>query len=375
MKLPKFRNPFRRKRLSREQKELKTAKKLLGKLAHLRTVRFIVIFVVFIVATPYILFWFFRPRVQEGINYGTTFSDKYATQLGLDWKQVFTASLDDLGIRHYRLVAYWDEIEAERDVYNFDNIIWQLEEAQKRDAFVIMTIGRKVPRYPECFEPQWWKDMEDQKERNRELLEYIEVATTTLKDYDVIKIWQVENEPFFEFGECDPSPTQDVVAREIAVATSIDDRPIIVQDSGEGGFWFPAYQVGDFLGISMYRRVWFDFWKLLLGNAIYFHYPLSHWTYKIKAHLTLVPQDKIIVTELQAEPWGPVINHHLTKAEKDKTMSRHHFIDTIAYAQKTGFKNYYLWGVEWWFWEKFENDNPFYWDTAKALYSEEAFDL
>ena len=49
-------------------------------------------------------------------------------------------------------------------------------------------------------------------------------------------------------------------------------------------------------------------------------------------------------------------------------MSRTDFLETISYAQKTGFKDLYLWGAEWWLWEKQNNGNPFYWDTAKAIF-------
>jgi hypothetical protein len=119
----------------------------------------------------------------------------------------------------------------------------------------------------------------------------------------------------------------------------------------------------------MYRKVWYDFWHVFLGNFIYFKYPLAHWTYKIKADLTMVPHQNIIVTELQAEPWGPAVNSQLSLKEKNKTMSRHQFLDTISYAQKAGFKDYYFWGVEWWYWEKYVNNNPYFWDTAAALFT------
>lgn len=371
MRLPKN-FPFMRKRgRSKEAKEFKKARKLLSKLLSLHVVKVVLIILVVAAIAPLILFFIYKPQVQEDITYGVTFSNKYATDIDLDWKEMYIAMLDDLGVKNLRLIAYWDDIEETKDVYNFEDIIWQLDEARARDVQVIMTIGRKVPRYPECFEPQWWKDLDEQEFKEIELLEYIKVATNRLKEYDNIKMWQVENEPFFPFGECHPEIKKKMVSREIDLVKSIDDRPIMVQDSGEGGFWFPSYQQGDYLGISMYRRIWYDFWQLFLGNFIYFEYPLAHWTYKIKADLTLVPPERIIVTELQGEPWGPTINHKLSEREKNKTMSRHHFLDTISYSQKAGFKEYYIWGVEWWYWEKFYNNNPFYYDTAKALFSDE----
>ena len=50
-------------------------------------------------------------------------------------------------------------------------------------------------------------------------------------------------------------------------------------------------------------------------------------------------------------------------------MSRNDFLDTLSYAQKSGFGEIYVWGAEWWYWEKTVNNNPFYWDTAKALFN------
>ncbi len=371
MKLPNI-FPFKRKRgITKEVKEFKKAQGLVGKLVKLHVVKVLILFVVFVLIAPLILFFIYRPKVQENIEYGITFSNRYAMELGVNWQDMYIAILDDLGVKNLRLVAYWDDVEATKDTYNFTDIKWQLDEAKKRNIPVILSIGRKVPRYPECFEPTWWKEIKDEEFKYIELLEYVKTAVDNLKGYDNIKMWQVENEPFFPFGVCDPKVNKDILAKEVELVKSMDSRPIMVQDSGEGGFWFPTYQQGDYLGISMYRRIWYDFWHIFLGNFIYFQYPLAHWTYKIKADLTLVPDEKIIVTELQGEPWGPSINNKLSQYEKDKTMSRHHFLDTIAYSQKAGFKEYYLWGGEWWYWEKFYNNNPFYWDTAKALFSDE----
>jgi hypothetical protein len=300
------------------------------------------------------------------INYGITFSKKYSEQLGQNWKDTYLKIMDDLKVKNVRLVVYWDDVERIKDKYDYTDIKWQLDEAQKRNINVILAIGQKVPRYPECFSPVWWKELPNKTQKENELYEYIGETVKQLKNYSVVKIWQVENEPFWPFGECEKAD-RDVVENEIKVTRSGDSRPILVQDSGEGGFWAPTYQLGDYLGISMYRKIWYDFWGLFMNRFIYFQYPLAHWTYKIKANLVGVPVNKIIVTELQAEPWGPGINSSLSREEKDKSMSKTDFIATINYAQKTGFKDLYLWGVEWWLWEKEVKNTPYYWDTAKAL--------
>jgi hypothetical protein len=351
--------------------EFKKALRLIKQFFSLKLVRILLVLLLIIVITPVVYFFINRPKVQKEINYGVTFSKKYAEEMGMDWKYVYIKALDDLQVKNLRLTVYWDETEPQNDKFNFDDIKWQLEEAKMREARVILTMGRKVPRWPECFEPQWWKDIENPEIKNIELYDFIEQTTLALKGYDNIFMWQVENEPFWPFGLCEEEFDTETIKKEIAIVRHIDDknRPILVQDSGEGGLWKDTYQLGDYLAISMYRKIWYDFWGLLLGRFVYFQYPLAHWTYKIKANLVGVPHEKIFVTELQAEPWGPGANHTLSPEERDKSMSRHDFMSTIIYAQKAGFKDLYLWGVEWWLWEKEVRGEPFYWDTAKAVFN------
>ena len=345
------------------------ALKLLKKLFHIKLVKIALILLIVITLGPLTMFFFLKPKAQTDITNGVTFSKKYTEELGMDWRSSYLKILDDLGVDNLRLVAYWDDVEKYKDNYNFEDIKWQLEEAEKRNVNVIMNIGRKVPRYPECFEPSWWNEIESEELRNVELYEYIKVAVTELKQFENIQKWQVENEPFFPFGECLYEIKFSTVRQEVEIVRSVDDRPILIQDSGEGGLWYPSFTLGDYLAISMYRKIWYDFWGALGGDFIYFKYPLAHWTYKIKADVTRVPYQRIVVTELQAEPWGPSINSELSQYEKDRSFSRNDFLATTSYAQQAGFKDLYFWGVEWWLWEKEFNNNPFFWDSARALFN------
>ncbi|HHH14336.1 MAG TPA: hypothetical protein ENJ78_01355, partial [candidate division WWE3 bacterium] len=321
-----------------EKIEFKAFKFLLKKFIFTRLVRRFLLFIGFIIVLLSFLFFIFKPKVPKHINYGVNFSNKYAEELGLNWQDAYLEILDDLNVKNIRLVAYWDEIEPANNQYDYSKIRWQLDEAKKRDVKVILAIGKKVPRYPECHTPSWWSSLTDT-QKTKELHEYLATTVNTFKDYPNITTWQVENEPFFPFGECDKVTLQEL-KEEVSLVRNLDSsRPILIQDSGEGGLWFPSYKFADYLGISMYRRIWYNFWNVLLGKFIYFKYPLAHWTYRIKALAVGIPYQKIIVTELQAEPWGPGSNAILSQEEKDKTMSKHQFLTTITYAQKAGFSN------------------------------------
>jgi hypothetical protein len=348
-------------------KEFRKALKLVHSLFKLRVVKVIIVLVLVFAALPWVIFYTLKPEPAKEITFGANFSKKYAEQLEIDWQDTYLKILDDLQIKNLRLVAYWDDIEKERGQYDFSDVIWQLEEAQKHDAKVILTIGRKVPRFPECYEPDWWHHINDWERKEDALLAYVAEAVTELKDYESIVMWQVENEPHFPFGICERVPLG-LLDKEIAVVKSLDTRPIITQDSGESGLWLPSYKEDNYLGISMYRKVWFDFWAIVTGGKFpYFKYPLGSWAYDIKADLLGIPVEHILVKELQAEPWGPDFVTTLTEEEKNKTMSKQDFIDTLSYAQTSGFSEFYFWGPEWWLWEKEYNNNPFFWDTAKAI--------
>mgnify|MGYP006960632184 FL=1 len=78
--------------------------------------------------------------------------------------------------------------------------------------------------------------------------------------------------------------------------------------------------------------------------------------------------EKMIVSELQAEPW--VIDGGMNKidqAEVDKSMSLEQFESNLKFAQKINFDKNYLWGVEWWYLQKI-NGNDDYWNLAKKLF-------
>ena len=134
--------------------------------------------------------------------YGVTFSKKFAQQMNLDWKEVYLAMLDDLKVKYVRIPTYWEDIEPEKDQYDFSDIDWQLEQAKARNVKVILVLGRRQPRWPECHDPKW-VELETKDEVREEILEMITKVINRYKYYDIIEMWQVENEPFLDFfGEC-----------------------------------------------------------------------------------------------------------------------------------------------------------------------------
>ena len=301
----------------------------------------------------------------DELSYGVTFSPRLVRGMGLNWQQAFTATLDDLGVRKFRLMAYWDEVEYKPGIFNFDDLDWQINEAGKRNAQVILALGGRLPRWPECHFPDWTKDI-SQSEKQTKILAYIQQVIERYKNRANIIAWQVENEPFLpHFGDR-PKLDAAFLDQEIKLVRSLDKRPIVITDSGELSVWIPAASRADIFGTSLYR----DTYSYHLNT--YIHYPLMPGFFRLKANLTEFlsmpkPRDMIVI-ELQAEPWGPKPYYQLTKEERERTMNLEKFRDILEFARLSGFREFYLWGVEWWWWEKEVNGDGSMWEEAKKLF-------
>ncbi len=316
-----------------------------------------------------LLFGFFNlpgPEPREDVTLGITFSSRYARDLGLDWRETYTALLDDIGVRKIRLPVYWDLAEPQEGVYDFSDLDWQIGEVRARDGEVILSIGQRVPRWPECHIPGWVS--EDAVQREAALLHFMREVVGRYKHDPTITVWQVENEPFLVFfGQC-PQFRREMLDREIAFVKTLDDsRPILTTDSGELSLWYQAAHRGDRFGTTMYRHIY----KHGYG---YFTYPLGPNFFIAKSWLVrlLTQQTSFSVIELQAEPWASGWVADVSLEEQFRTMDEHKLLENVVYARRVGFPEIYLWGAEWWYWLKEKKAYPAVWETARGLFHEYA---
>ncbi len=300
---------------------------------------------------------------SEKVELGVTFSSRYAQDIKVDWQANFLALLDDLGVKKIRLPIYWDLVEKNPSKYDFSQVDWQLQEAGKRQAEIILVIGQKVPRWPECAIPGWAQD--NDQIRKSSLLKFISTVVKRYKDNATIKYWQVENEPFLGFGICPPLDVQ-LLDTEIGLVRLLDpQRKIIVTDSGELSLWIGAAKRADIFGTTMYRTIW----KEEVG---YFTYPIGPRFFHFKRWLAqfFSGQENFIVIELQAEPWISGFTTQRPLEEQFQSMDAGKLKKNVEFSQKVGFPEVYLWGAEWWYWLKVEKNHPELWNQAKELWSQ-----
>ncbi|OGL87905.1 hypothetical protein A3I42_00230 [Candidatus Uhrbacteria bacterium RIFCSPLOWO2_02_FULL_49_11] len=324
-----------------------------------------------------------RNRIPDNIEqqWGVTFSKKYAEELGLSWQDLYASILDDLRVRLIRIPAYWDETEPRPKQYHFADLDWMLMEADRRGAKVLLAVGRRLPRWPECHDPLWLKRADQRRadpsissgqapvnadnfDSQEALLMYIRTVVERYRKHPAVAAWQVENEPLLSvFGIC-PPPDKALLDEEITLVKSLDEKPVILTDSGELSDWIELSTRADILGVSLYRVVWNQY----LG---YFHWPLPASYYRKKAELSLGRVKDVVITEVQLEPWAgePIIGVPIS--EQRRTFDQERFHDTIEYARETGLRQIYLWGAEWWYWMKSEG-YPEYWEGARRVFREKS---
>lgn len=290
--------------------------------------------------------------------WGVTFSKRYAIFLGISWRELFLATVDDLKVRQIRLPIYWNDIETSPDYYDWGDYDWLMTESKQREVKLIPVLGRRQPRWPECHIPEWATTLSEEEQR-RHTLELITATIERYRYYDNIVAWQVENEPFLNsFGIC-PDMDLDFLKTEIDLVRSLDPRPILITGSGELSNWKKEVELSDYFGTTLYRVVWGPW-------AGYLRYPMKANSYTKKAKKANLSLERAIIAELQAEPWTSSDIRHIKQSKIDKSFSTDQFKANLDYAIKTNFNRTYLWGIEWWYFQKITG-NEEYWNIAKTL--------
>lgn len=324
-------------------------------------------FIILITAGMYgVAQWYIRKHQDTPLTIGATFIPDYARYYELDPEDTMTAMITDLGLKRLRLVSYWNDIEAERGTYDFDELDWQMRLAEEQGIEISLALGLRQPRWPECHMPAWAEQLPGQ-EWYGLLNDFITAVVNRYKDSPALVSYQLENEFFLEvFGICSDF-NRDRLEAEFDMVRRLDpDTKLIVNRSNNA---VPSWPVGnpraDEVGAAVYKRVWDK-----TVTRRYFEYPIPAWYYSFLAGMTeLTTGRNTFIHELQAEPWlderfGSTKDAPLE--EQYKSMNPELFRGRLEYGIDTGMRTIDLWGAEWWYYLKVKRDAPEMWDTAKV---------
>lgn len=298
---------------------------------------------------------------QSPQTFGVTFSQPYAEELKLDPNEVLTATLDDLGVRRFRIPAYWSLIEKEPGKWDWKWLDNELDAIAARNGTIVLAIGQKLPRWPECWIPDWAMKLSEA-DREKAVLNYLKQTIERYKKHPAIESWQLENEPGFAFGIC-PQTRKEFFDDEVKFVHSLDNRPIATTDSGELSTWSLGKKV-DNLGVSVYRVV--------IGPSGTFRYwfvPPQFYLRKGQIMGALLGFKNFYISELQMEPWTKRPTLLETPLhEQMQTFDLKQMNDNLNFAKNSGISTIDLWGVEWWYWMKAVHNRPEFWDAARELF-------
>lgn len=307
--------------------------------------------------------WYIASHSNEQLQLGTTFIPSYAEYYGLDPQDTLHALIYDMGMRHFRLVSYWEDIEKTPGQYDFSQLDWQFKMAEATNSKVSLAIGLRQPRWPECHMPTWAMS-EPKVEWQPQLQIFMGKVIDRYKNSPALQTYQLENEFFLKaFGQCTDFD-RDRLVSEFNFAKQRDpSHPIIISRSNNA-LGLPIGQpTPDQFGVSVYKRVW-D--KNITHR--YFEYPFPAWFYAFLAGAGQILTGKdMIIHELQAEAWLPEGYDMPTApiSEQNKSLDAKRLHDRIEFGKGTGMKTIDLWGAEWWYWRKTKLHDSSLWDTVK----------
>lgn len=314
--------------------------------------------------------WYIHTQKQTQVL-GTSFIPAYAQSLGVDPQETMDGLLD-IGVKHFRLVSYWNQGEPVPTQYDFSQLDWQFKKAEARGAKVTLSVGLRQPRWPECHMPDWAR-AQSQKDWQPQLEKYVAAVVNRYKDSPAMDSYQIENEYFLKgFGICEQIPgsmDRNRLIAEYNLVKKLDPHhKVIINRSNNALGWPVGKPTPDEFGISIYKRVW----DAGVTHR-YLEYPFPAWYYGFVAGWQkIVTGRDMIVHELQAEAWGPKGQslQDISIDEQNKSLNAQRFADRIEYGKATGMPEIYLWGGEYWYYRKQVLNDPSLWNVADQAFQD-----
>jgi hypothetical protein len=329
---------------------------------------FLAILIILVGAMYGIAQWYIYSQRNQPLNMGVTFIPDYAQSLGVNPEQTMDA-LINIGVKQFRLVSYWNDTEPEPNQYDFSQLDWEFQKAQAAHATIILTVGLRQPRWPECHAPSWVNTSQPDKDWQPQLEAFMSKVVERYKNSPSLESYQLENEYFLKgFGDCTNFDRNRLVSEYNLVKKLDPSHPIIIARSNNAIGYPVGQPTPDEFSISVYKRVW-D------GNFThrYLEYPFPAWYYGfIAGFQKIFLHRNMMIAELQAEAWPPIGQsiQQTSLAEQNKSINAKRLKDRFEYGKATGMKQIDLWGAEYWYYRLKVLHDPSLWNVAKQEFSE-----
>ncbi|MGH2457986.1 MAG: beta-galactosidase [Chloroflexota bacterium] len=312
---------------------------------------------------------------------GISFRPPQVEALGLEARPALQALLA-YPFQIVRLGAYWNRIEPAPGTFDWQELDWQVEAAERAGKSILLCVGAlKTFSYPEFFVPAHHLD--------RPLPEHTLVSPTThpallaaateliarvverYRSHPSIVAWQVEHEAVDPLGaEHSWRLAASFVEREVTTVRQLDPgRPIVLngffhasligqvaqrwQTRDQGDSLSVAQRLADVVGVDYYPR----YALTRLGmKTLYLDGTASVWLRRRQRQLLAgahAGRWKLMVTEGQAEPWEAVTvppdpaGHGMSSCLPEQVI--HNYNAWLSRSREPNPLDAYLfWGAEYW---------------------------
>ncbi len=309
--------------------------------------------------------WYIHSESSKPLQLGVSFIPDYAQSLGVNPEQTMDALLG-IGVKQFRLVSYWSDMEPNPGHYDFSQLDWEFHKAEAAHAKITLTLGLRQPRWPECHPPSWVNLNQPDSQWQPQLETFMQKVVERYKNSSSLENYQVENEYFLQgFGTC-TNFTRDRsrLVSEYNLVKHLDPAHPIIVSRSNNAIGFPTGQPQpDEFGISVYKRVW----DAGVTHR-YIEYPFPAWFYGFLAGTQKIFLHKdMIIDELQAEAWPPrgQTIPQINLAEQNKSLDASRLKARFNYGQATGMRTINLWGAEYWYYRAQVLHDPSLWNVAK----------
>jgi hypothetical protein len=336
---------------------------------HKAVMIFVAVIIVLVGAMYGIAQWYIHSQAGQPLEQGVSFVPDYAQSLGVD-PQANMDALLNIGVKHFRLVSYWSDMEPRPGTYDFSQLDWEFQKAEKAHAKIILTVGLRQPRWPECHAPGWVNISAPDSQWQPQLESFMRQVINRYKGSPALESYQLENEYFLKgFGDCPVSTMsrQRLISEYNLVRKTDPSRPIIVGRSNNAIGWPAGQPQPDEFSISIYRRVW----DAGVTHR-YLEYPWPAWYYGFLAGFQKIFLHKnMMIGELQAEAWTPdgKTIQQTSLAEQNKSINAARLKDTFQYGRATGMHEINLWGAEYWYYRMVKLHDPSLWNVARQEFN------
>ena len=283
------------------------------------------------------------------------------------------------GAHYLRLSVEWSQVEPAPGMYDFRLVDALLQEAERDGGRVLLGVGVKGQRHPEFYIPPWVSSGSDL--RNREVisddlflhdsaLEMVRAVVAHVAASSAVDAWSADNEPYVASLRSEEwTLSREFVAEEVQAIRESDParRRVSINHAQHfvfDGRWQDALADSDALAASLYPFRNYE----VLGHQFVVPIleigPLAP-NYAYQARTAHDAGKEYWLTEMQAEPWVDGDIRLVSPAKPSPNLTLANFRKNIDYARRSGADRVYLWGAEWWLYEKLQFSDSTWWDLGR----------